>query len=179
MLMLKDGRMITLRAGVQADARELIEHTKAVLTDGSGMCLTPDEFAMTPAGEREWIEQYESDPRKLLLVAECNGQVIGMLDFHPLPRRMLEHVGEFGMSIRPQWRGQGIGRFLLEGMLQWARAADGIRKITLAVRADNAPAIALYEKHGFQEEGRRIGQISLADDTKIDELLMYTLVKRG
>ena len=179
MLMLKDGRLINLRHATQDDAEALLEHTQAVLADGTGMCLTPDEFQMTPTGERAWIEAFESDARRLLLVAECNGQVIGMLNFEPLPRRMLDHVGEFGMSIRPQWRGLGIGRFLLEGLLDWARHADGIAKVTLAVRSDNAPAIALYEKHGFREEGRRVGQISLADGRTIDEILMYHLVKAG
>jgi RimJ/RimL family protein N-acetyltransferase len=42
----------------------------------------------------------------------------------------------------------------MEEALSWARAA-GITKVELEVFPHNAPAIALYRKLGFEEEGRR------------------------
>ena len=173
MLMVDDGRMIAVRTGTQADAAALIEHTQAVLADGAGMCMVSSEFDMTIDAEQRWVETYETDSKRLLLVAEADGDVIGLLECHPLPRKMLQHVAEFVMSIHPAWRGIGIGRFLIDGLLTWARRTESLAKLTLSVRADNAPAIALYERHGFREEGRRIGQIRLPDGSAVDELLMY------
>lgn len=50
------------------------------------------------------------------------------------------------IGVDPAHRGAGIGRALLRDLLA---AADGLT-VVLEVRCDNAPAIALYESHGFR-----------------------------
>ena len=56
------------------------------------------------------------------------------------------------MGILPAYRGHGLGRRLLETTLEAAFAASFVR-VELDVHADNARAIALYEKAGFVREG--------------------------
>ena len=51
-------------------------------------------------------------------------------------------------------RRRGIGSALMAEALKWARSA-GITKVELEVFPHNEPAIALYRKLGFEEEGRR------------------------
>ncbi|PZQ70540.1 MAG: GNAT family N-acetyltransferase, partial [Variovorax paradoxus] len=62
------------------------------------------------------------------------------------------HIGTVGMGLRPEARGQGLGRALLQAAL--ARAWDcGFTRIELTVREDNHRARALYESLGFAHEG--------------------------
>ena len=58
-------------------------------------------------------------------------------------------IGEFyAVGIDPDRQGEGLGRVLMDAGL--ARlAARGIRTAALYVEADNAPALALYERYGF------------------------------
>ena len=56
--------------------------------------------------------------------------------------------------VHPAYRRQGIATALLAELETYGKAHD-LTRITLEVRASNAPAIALYRKHGFQEAGRR------------------------
>jgi ribosomal-protein-alanine N-acetyltransferase len=67
------------------------------------------------------------------------------------------------IAVDPAWRGRGVGRALLDALL--ARADEAHAQVFLEVRTDNAPAIALYEKHGFSRIGlrRRYYQPSGAD----------------
>lgn len=58
------------------------------------------------------------------------------------------------MAVHSGARRQGIGSALLVAVFAWA-AGYGGRRITLEVRASNAAAIALYERHGFRREGLR------------------------
>ena len=51
-------------------------------------------------------------------------------------------------------RRRGIGTALMEEATKWARAS-GITKVELHVFPHNEPAIELYRKLGFREEGRR------------------------
>jgi ribosomal protein S18 acetylase RimI-like enzyme len=55
------------------------------------------------------------------------------------------------MGLLPEYRGQGLGRQLLQACIDKART-KGITRITLEARADNSTAIALYTRMGFVHE---------------------------
>ena len=58
------------------------------------------------------------------------------------------------IGVAPQARGRGVGRAILDALLDWARQA-GAAEIFLDVRPSNEGAIALYNSRGFVEIGRR------------------------
>ena len=58
------------------------------------------------------------------------------------------------IAVRPDYRRRGVADALLSALEQRARALM-LSFLTLEVRAHNAPAIALYEKHGYRVAGRR------------------------
>nr|WP_122012742.1 GNAT family N-acetyltransferase [Maliibacterium massiliense] len=78
-------------------------------------------------------------------------QVVGWIDIrardeaHPL-------VGYLGMGLRQQYRGQGLGRKLLEVALRRAQAF-GFTRVELDVRVPNIRAINLYMQVGFRPVG--------------------------
>ncbi len=58
------------------------------------------------------------------------------------------------VAVSPACRRRGIADALVENAV--ARGRDtGLAFLTLEVRASNAPAVRLYEKHGFAPVGRR------------------------
>ena len=85
-------------------------------------------------------------------VAISAGKVVGWCDVTPKSRPIYAHCGVLGMGLLPRFRGQGIGTRLILRTLHAARAR-GLSRVELAVREDNANAIALYEKVGFVTEG--------------------------
>ncbi len=111
-----------------------------------------------------------------LMVALDSDRVIGWCEIRReiLPGR--GHTGLLGIGVRQPYRGAGLGRRLIEAALAdaWARAFE---RIELWVRAPNRAAIALYEKVGFIEEGRRRDAVRL-DDGPEDELLMALMAPK-
>jgi RimJ/RimL family protein N-acetyltransferase len=85
-------------------------------------------------------------------VAISAGEVIGWCDITPRERPVYAHAGVLGMGLLPQFRGQGIGIGLIRRSLAAARAF-GFHRVELTVREDNANAIELYNKVGFETEG--------------------------
>jgi GNAT superfamily N-acetyltransferase len=51
--------------------------------------------------------------------------------------------------VREDWRGHGLGRALLDAVLDWARSQGAVRAQLLA-DLDNAPALAFYDKLDWQ-----------------------------
>ena len=58
------------------------------------------------------------------------------------------------IGVAPQARGRGVGRAILDALLDWARQA-GAAEIFLDVRPSNEVAITLYRSRGFEDLGRR------------------------
>jgi ribosomal protein S18 acetylase RimI-like enzyme len=77
------------------------------------------------------------------------------------------------MGLLPQFRGQGIGKRLMVQSLAAARAI-GLQRVELMVRENNAIAIALYRKVGFEIEGVQRNAI-LLDGSYENMILMAVL----
>ena len=64
----------------------------------------------------------------------------------------LDLAGDTGdvmtVAVDPAYRGLGVGDALVTDLVSRARTA-GVGALLLEVRADNAPALGLYERHGF------------------------------
>lgn len=174
---LKDGERGTIRSATEADAAALLAYARANLREGVGSVTTPEEFTLTVDDERGFLATHAENPGWLALLAEVHGQVVGFLNFRNNARARLAHNGMLGISVAPEFRGRGVGEALLRALLEWARDNPLIEKVSLAVFADNAPAIALYRKLGFVEEGRRVREVKFAPGVYKDDLLMALLVK--
>ena len=59
-----------------------------------------------------------------------------------------------GLVVDQDYRRRGIGSALIEACMAWAANA-GALSIRLEVRASNAAALALYQRHGFSTVGSR------------------------
>ena len=74
-----------------------------------------------------------------------------------------------GMYVRPNARNAGVGRRLVETIIEFAR--ERVEVIQLAVVSENEPARRLYERLGFVEYG--LEKKALKQDGRLyDEVLM-------
>lgn len=75
------------------------------------------------------------------------------------------------LAVEPKSRRHGVARRLLRSLIK--RASErGIARILLEVAADNDPAINLYKKENFEEDGVRTGYYSAGRARPIDAILM-------
>ena len=86
----------------------------------------------------------------VFLTAEADGEVVGYVGMlYVLDEGYISNV-----AVRPDMRRRGAADALLSALEGRARALR-LSFLTLEVRSGNAPAIALYEKHGYRVAGRR------------------------
>ena len=60
----------------------------------------------------------------------------------------------YQIATDPEKRGQGIANMLMQKGIEWSKTQNA-ESIFLEVRVSNAPAIALYKKHSFENLGIR------------------------
>jgi L-phenylalanine/L-methionine N-acetyltransferase len=87
------------------------------------------------------------------LVALIEGVVIGSASVYTNPNARQRHAGGIGMAVRDDHHSKGVGSALLRELLELADNWLNLRRVELDVYVDNAPAIALYRKFGFEQEG--------------------------
>jgi [ribosomal protein S18]-alanine N-acetyltransferase len=86
------------------------------------------------------------------LVALCHGDLVGFIVASWLQQEPVAEVE--GLFVEQAHRRQGIGGALIGACMVWGRTA-GASTIRLEVRASNAAARALYQRHGFSAAGIR------------------------
>jgi putative acetyltransferase len=86
------------------------------------------------------------------LVAAIGGKAVGMIFLSRFEARRA-HVGSIGMAVHDAYAGRGVGSALMAAVVDLADNWLQLKRLELDVYADNARAIALYERFGFEREG--------------------------
>jgi putative acetyltransferase len=89
-----------------------------------------------------------------VLVAELDGRIVGNCALVGYGRHVRRrHAVSFGITVHDDFAGQGVGTALMKVALDLAENWLQYTRIELTVFTDNAEAIALYRKFGFEIEG--------------------------
>ena len=125
------------------------------------------------AHEKNWLKNLlqEMKFKKTLMVwAVLDGNIIGSCDVKKgLSRR--SHVGTIGLMIDSDFRGQGLGQYLIKKVINDSKKI-GLKIVMLTVFDNNKPAKNLYRKIGFQECGRLPDGLFRRGDYS-DDIWMY------
>jgi RimJ/RimL family protein N-acetyltransferase len=140
---------ITVRRAVEDDYQAINPLFDAVAAEGRWIGSEPP---IDHEARREYRAERAEEPDRIsAFVAEVDGAIVG----HLFIEKMGYGVAELGMIVDERWRGRGVGSALLEAAIEWAREV-GAHKVGLQRWPHNARAAALYEKFGFEEEGRLV-----------------------
>ena len=136
-----------------------------------------EHAASLPSDRSRRMEELLRQPgqnRHFLVAVSPDNTVLGlvMLTAESNPRR--RHSGGLGMLVHTDFQDQGIGTALLEAVLDLADNWLMLRRVELEVYADNQRAVRLYEKFGFETEGRK-REASVKNGAYVDLLVMARL----
>ncbi len=161
-----------IRHVTEADAEKLLAYMDQLAAEpGIALPLRPGTFQFTLEEERAWIRQHNEQDNALLLVVEAAGEIVGVLNCAGSGDYFTRHNVSFGISLRQDYRGRGIGTQLIRQCLDWARSRGYIRRVQLEVFTYNEEAIQLYERLGFETEGWR-ARAYYIDNQYVDTYLM-------
>jgi putative acetyltransferase len=140
--------------------------------------VTPGALARAPEEVTSAYGDYALASDICLVAVEPDRTVVGEIHARRETIALFAHVlGGLTVAVHPERQGQGIGSRLFEAVIAWARVQQPeILRIELAAGAGNPGAIRLYERLGFQHEGRQVARGRLPDGRFEDDILMGLLL---
>ncbi|WP_428386699.1 GNAT family N-acetyltransferase [Mucisphaera sp.] len=169
---LRDGREVAVRSAELDDAEGLLSYVDGVRRETRYILMSPEDALFSVEGERAWVQSHLDDPCGVNLVVEAEGEIVSCAGLQGNGFMRRRHATGLGIAIREAWRGVGLGRYLMQTLIDWAGRHPELTVVELGVYADNEPAQRLYRSVGFEVDGRKRRAILRDGEQYVDELIM-------
>lgn len=137
--------MVSIRPATSQDMDGMVELLRQLFSIEA-------DFAFNEERQRRGLALLLSNPRCCLLVAADQGRVVGMCSGQVVistaeggPSLLVEDV-----VVHTDWRGQGLGRRLLEELEDWATLRN-IGRLQMLADRNNDQALGFYRRLGWQK----------------------------
>ena len=156
---LSSGKEVTLRVLRWEDLDGLLlfinSLVKEKLRDSSSGLYSGFDKKVTREEEAEWLAQtlVEIEGGEVInTIAEIGGKIIANGEVTRGRYKETRRHGHMGLTTISEYRGQGIGRRIIETLVRESRRA-GLRTLEAEFLAQNETARRAYEKAGFKQAG--------------------------
>lgn len=175
------GKKITLREINARDLRRAKEFMNYInsFVDEEAMLSMNKKYSLKQ--EREFLKgtlKSSKNKKIIFLIAENDKkEIIGVSNINLMKDRQ-ERVGNFGISIKKDFRGIGLGKFMMAEIIKLSKRKlkPKPKIIRLSVFKNNKPAVALYQRMGFHKVAEIPSQLSWKGKL-IAEVIMLLYLK--
>jgi RimJ/RimL family protein N-acetyltransferase len=135
----------------------------------------PGERRTSTEQQRRMIRDVLAWDNSTILIAEQDGALVGCLEAYGGKFHRDWHNVYIAVGVLQACTGKGVGTQLFIELERWALERE-VHRLELTVMVDNQRAIALYQKMGFETEGRKRHALRV-DGVFVDEYLMARLLE--
>jgi phosphinothricin acetyltransferase len=164
--------MIQVRTALETDLEAILEiYNDAVVNTTAVYDYEPHTLEM----RKQWFRIKEAQGYPVF-VAEANGKVVGFSSIGPWRAwAAYKYSVENSIYVAADQRGKGIGKKLLEPLIEAAKQLD-LHTIIAGIDATNEVSINLHRKFGFTEAGT-FKQVGFKFGRWLDLTFMQLLLK--
>lgn len=143
--------MIRIRPARRSDCPEILEiYNDAVLTTTASYDYEPRSLEHRQA----WFDDHQKTRLPIFVAVNSRDRIVGwsaLNRYHD--RKGYRFTTENSIYIAAEYRGQGIGKLLLEPLISSAKKL-GLRAIIAVIDGENGASIRLHERFAFEHVGR-------------------------
>lgn len=172
------GLPIIIRYPKVEDAEAMTDYINEVSAEQTFIAFQGKKFTLEE--ERAVIQSALDDFKKknhIKLVVFSGEKMIAIADISMSRKDAMKHEGAFGISVLSEFRGQGVGKMLMQVTIDEAlKHIPQLKIISLGVFGNNDIAIQMYKDFGFTEFGR-LPEGILHKGQYVDHVYMYKKVR--
>lgn len=166
-------REIILRVPQLSDAQTLSDYINDLVNEDTFISSRTQTLKDQEGYIQSMLKKMQ-EGKEFHIIAIHNERKVGAVDIFNLGVRK-EHAGELQINIHKDFRGEGLGKILLDEITRIAQEKLKLKLLILTCFSVNQKALALYKKYGFTEYGR-LPKAIFYKNTYIDEVLMYKVL---
>jgi ribosomal protein S18 acetylase RimI-like enzyme len=144
---------VTIREATKEDAQNMIDFYNIVGGETDFLSFGVNEFKRELQEYEEYITATSKEPNSIMLLALIDSEIISIATINSSQKERTKHVGTLGIVISKKYTGLGLGRILMNDLIDWAKQNGVTKKVSLVTNESNTIAIELYKKLGFEVEG--------------------------
>ncbi len=167
------GVEFTFRHPKKTDLNQLCDYINILSQERTFIRFQGEQVSLDQ--EQEYLNQLLRKVKQneiLSILAVHDGEIAGSTDIK-MQEKTDRHIGLFGIVVKKQYRGQGLGTYLTDLAIKQAqKTLPGLEIVQLSVYANNERAIHLYEKFDFKQYGLLPDGIKLENGYQ-DRIFMY------
>jgi ribosomal protein S18 acetylase RimI-like enzyme len=156
------------------DVDALVTLHRATAAAPGGLARTPEEIDAAYASG--FVAK--TSVGGIALGAWADGALAGEIHAGRMGIAQFAHVlTDLTVAVHPAWQGRGVGSALFRALFAQAAALKPkVERVELMAREGNSEAIRLYERLGFQIEGRFPGRVRMPDGSTEADIAMGLLL---
>lgn len=165
--------MIEIRKAESHDADQIVQVIKNAENSGY-MMFNPGERQISSESFAKFIDVLSAKEKSGVFIACEEHQVLGYLIVQNENPQRVSHRAYIVVGVHSDSRGTGVGTALFSHVITWAKSV-GLHRLELTVIAENASAVTLYQKMGFEIEGVKRDSLFI-NDGYVNEYYMAKLL---
>ena len=136
------------------DAKKIVDFYNYVGGETTFLSFEKDEYPMDEAGQKEDIISTKEQPASIMILAMDKDEIAGIGTIHSGNKIKARHQGELGIVVAKKYQAKGIGTEMIRRLIDFCKGNGITARIQLDTRCDNEVTVKLYERFGFEIEGR-------------------------
>lgn len=144
---------IIIREATAKDAKEIVAFKNWVTGEVDYHTYGANDYTTSTTDEEHVIEKVHLRENCLFLVAVFGPEIVAVATLSGGVKERVEHRGNIGITVSKRFWRLGIGKKMMQVMIDYSQSTSVLTKLELLVHQNNRPAIKLYSKLGFFREG--------------------------
>ena len=144
---------LTVQRAKAEDAEAILAFTRQCGSETDNLSFGAEGIDVSTEKEAGYLKAAESSETSVFLVARVGEEIVGTASYSALGKKRMAHRGTLGISVKKAYWNRGVGSELLARVLDFAKNTAKSEIVSLEVRSDNAAAVYLYKKFGFEKIG--------------------------
>jgi len=142
---------IIIRKAQIEDAQSILDYLDQIGKESDNLTFGEEGIGYTLEDEEKMIQGYEENLNSTMFIALDLNQIVSIGNLSASKRDRTKHISVLGISVlKSHWR-IGIGKQMMNTLIEFAKQAPDTKSIHLEVRSDNHVAKHLYESVGFKK----------------------------
>ena len=173
----KKGKEVLIRYPQIGDEKEMWRYINELSKEKTFVRFQGEEISLEDEAKYLQSQLEKVKTKKTVQLLVFNNEELMGISGVDMRDKTEKHVGILGISIAKDFRGEGLGKLLMELILKEAeKEIPQFKMVTLEVYSTNDIAKKMYNKFGFIEYGRLPKGIKRGGDYE-DAILMYKNIK--